>query len=86
MSLSSSLIEEIYGLQLKLASKVIDACGKRKKSIDTNGAISAWIKKNQDSVDRTDQMIAEISSTEINDFAMLSVASRQLRALAEASV
>ena len=69
-----------------MASKVIDACGKRKKSIDTNAAISAWIKKNQDSVDRTDQMIAEISSTEINDFAMLSVASRQLRALAEASV
>jgi glutamate dehydrogenase len=83
---TASLIEEIYGLQLALACLVIDACGKRKKSLDSNVAISAWIEKNRNSVERTDQMIAEISSMEINDLAMIAVASRQLRTLAEAPV
>jgi len=80
---SASLIEEIYGLQLALTRLVIDSCENHKKSFDTDAAISAWIKKNHNSVEQADQMITEISSTEINDFAMLAVATRQLRALAE---
>ena len=83
---TASLIEEIYGLQLTLAGKVLDSCGKRKKSFKINEALSAWIEKNKNSVERTDQIIAEIASMENNDFAMLSVASRQLRSLADASV
>ena len=79
----AALIEEIYSLQLALACLVIDSSGKRKKSFDINKAIFAWIKKNQTSVERTDQMIAELSATEINDLAMIAVASRQLRTLAE---
>jgi glutamate dehydrogenase len=82
----AALIEEIYGHQLALASQVIDAGGKRKKSFDTDRAISAWIEKNQISVERMDKLIVELSATEINDFAMISVASRQLKTLAEASV
>ena len=79
----AALIEEIYGLQLVLACLVIDDSGKRKKSFNTDDAIFAWIEKNQMSVERTDQMIAELSATEINDLAMIAVASRQLRTLAE---
>jgi glutamate dehydrogenase len=79
----AALIEEIYGHQLALASQVIDAGGKRKKAFNTDQAISAWIEKNQISVERTDQLIVELSATEINDLAMIAVASRQLRTLAE---
>jgi glutamate dehydrogenase len=79
----AALIEEIYGHQLALASQVIDAGGKRKKAFNTDQAISAWIEENQISVERTDQLIVELSVTEINDLAMIAVASRQLRTLAE---
>jgi len=83
----AALIEEIYGHQLALASQVLDAGGKRnKKSFDTDQAISNWIEKNQISVNRTEQLIAELSATEINDLAMIAVASRQLRTLAETPV
>ena len=80
------MIEEIYSHQLALASQVIDATGIRKKSFDTDQAISTWIEKNQISVERTDQLIVELLATEINDFAMIAVASRQLRTLAETLV
>ena len=50
----------------------------RKKFFDTDKAIFAWIEKNRISVDRTDQMITELSATEINDLAMIAVASRQI--------
>jgi len=82
----AALIEEIYSHQLALASQVIDATGIRKKSFDTDQAISTWIEKNQISVERTDQLIVELLATEINDFAMIAVASRQLRTLAETLV
>ncbi len=48
--------------------------------------IAEWSEKNQVSIERTEQLIAELSATEINDLAMIAVASRQLRTLAETPV
>ncbi len=82
----AALIEEIYGHQLALASQVMDARGNRKKKFDQDEAIAVWDEKNQISIERTEQLIAELSATEINDLAMIAVASRQLRTLAETPV
>ena len=79
----AALIEEIYGHQLALASQVLDGGKRRKKAIAADKAISAWIDKNRITVERTEHLLAELSATDINDLAMIAVASRQLRTLAE---
>ncbi len=79
----AALIEEIYGHQLALASQVMDSGKKRTKGFDTDTVIDAWVDKTRIAVERTEQLIAELSATEINDLAMIAVASRQLRTLAE---
>ena len=79
----AALVEEIYGHQLALASLVIESIGRRRKAIDTAEAVKIWADKNKISVERTEQLLAEISATEINDLSMIAVASRQLRTLAE---
>ena len=81
-----ALVEEIYGHQLALAYQVMDTRGRRKKNFDTQKAITGWVEKNQIAVDRAEQLISELSATEINDLAMIAVASRQLRTLAETPV
>ena len=82
----AALIEEIYGHQLALASQVMDARGRKKKGFETSEAIDNWVAKNRIAVERAEQLIAELSATEINDLAMIAVASRQLRTLAETPV
>ncbi|MBC8269450.1 MAG: NAD-glutamate dehydrogenase [Rhodospirillaceae bacterium] len=79
----AALIEEIYSHQLALASQVMDASKRRKKNFDTAEIISDWASKTRIAVERTEQLIAELSATEINDLSMIAVASRQLRTLAE---
>jgi glutamate dehydrogenase len=79
----SALIEEIYDHQLALAVQVMSASKQRKKNFNTNEIISAWANKTRMAVKRTEQLIAELSATEINDLSMIAVASRQLRTLAE---
>jgi glutamate dehydrogenase len=79
----ASLIEEIYGHQLALALQVMDCGKRRKKDFDTDVVIELWANKTRIAVDRTEQLIAELSATEINDLAMIAVASRQLRTMAE---
>jgi len=79
----AALIEEIYGHQLALASQVMDASKGQKKNFDTGKIIGVWAAKTRITVERTEQLIAELSATEINDLAMIAVANRQLRTLAE---
>ena len=78
----AALIEEIYGHQLALAGQVLDfaqgKAGPRK-------AINAWSEANRQAVDQTDQLLAELHAAAVTDISMVAVASRQLRALAEAS-
>ncbi len=83
----AALIEEIYSHQLALVSLVFDFTdqdgkgGKRRPDAET--AVAAWIGNNTVAVERTEQLISELSATDINDLAMIAVASRQLRTLAE---
>jgi len=79
----SVLTEEIYGHQLALTSQIMDARKAKKTRMNTDVAIADWVKKNRHSVVRTEQLLAELSAAEINDLAMIAVASRQLKTLAE---
>ncbi|MCH8237277.1 MAG: NAD-glutamate dehydrogenase, partial [Proteobacteria bacterium] len=77
----AALIEEIYSHQLALSRQVLDfADGKW----DPEKAITAWTAKNQAAVDPTDQLFSELWATEVDDLSMIAVASRSLRAMADA--
>ena len=77
-----ALIEEIYGHQLTLAAQVLDDKVPRP---DPQSAIQAWVDANKGAVDRAEQVLSELWSMEITDVSMIAVASRQLRALADAA-
>ena len=78
----AALVEEIYSHQLALASRALDQFAKARK--DPAKAIEAWIARNQAAVDQTEVLLNELWMTEVNDLSMIAVASRQLRALADA--
>jgi glutamate dehydrogenase len=78
----AALVEEVYSHQLALASNALDHLAKAKK--DPAKAIAAWAVRNQAAVDQTEVLLNELWSTEVNDLSMVAVASRQLRALADA--
>jgi glutamate dehydrogenase len=75
----STLVEDLYGYQSVLASRVIT---------ETNGdrgvdPVEAWLAKRPRVVERIDQTIHEFRAASSIDLAMLTVASRQLRTLVE---
>ena len=80
----ASLIEDLYGLQMQLASQVLVCEGDLCK--EPKAALEDWIDRNGDLVTRTEQMLTEMWAGDKPDFSMLAVASRQLRTLAESSV
>jgi glutamate dehydrogenase len=71
-----ALIEDLYSYQSELTHKALDS---RAKGADALEGISTWIEANQTIVDQTDQMLAEMKNTPGIDFAMLTVAAKQLR-------
>ncbi|MDA0306843.1 MAG: NAD-glutamate dehydrogenase [Proteobacteria bacterium] len=84
----AALVEEIYGHQLSLARQVLDFAGKPGgkpggKGKDIGKTIAAWTDKNAAAVGPTEQLLTELWATEINDLAMIAVASRSLRAMAD---
>ena len=76
----AALIEENYGHQLALASQVLAGAG---RTSDEQKIIDAWIKKNRDTVDQADSFLEELWSGEVNDLAMIAVASRKFRVLTD---
>jgi glutamate dehydrogenase len=75
----ATLIEDLYGYQSVLASRVIS---------ETNGAggsdpVEAWLAKRPRVVERVDQTIHDFRASTTVDLAMLTVTSRQLRSLVE---
>ncbi len=78
----AALVEEIYSHQLALASNALDHLSKGDK--DPAKAIADWAARNQTAVDQTEVLLNELWTTEVNDLSMVAVASRQLRALADA--
>ncbi|MEE9545689.1 MAG: NAD-glutamate dehydrogenase domain-containing protein, partial [Rhodospirillales bacterium] len=79
----AALIEEIYDHQLALTAQILDSAG---GAMAVDKAIAIWEDKNRAAVERTDQLLAELGTSEINDLSMIAVASRQLRAMAETSL
>ena len=73
-----ALIEDLYSYQSELTHRALDGCDVCK---DAEEGLSGWIGKNQMIVDQTDQMLAEMKNTPGIDFAMLTVAAKQLRDL-----
>ena len=75
----SAAVEELYAHQTKLAGLVLTA-GKAKK-LTGSKALEAWVAAHKAPVERFDQVLAEIRSSETVSLAMLTVANRQLSAL-----
>jgi len=76
----AALVEEIYDHQLALTAQILDSAD---GAVAVDKAIAIWEDKNRAAVERTDQLLAELGASEINDLSMIAVASRQLRAMAE---
>ncbi|HEX2060585.1 MAG TPA: NAD-glutamate dehydrogenase domain-containing protein, partial [Thermoanaerobaculia bacterium] len=73
----SAIIEDLYGYQSVLASRVIG---------ESDGApdpVDAWLAKRPRVVERVDQTMHDFRASTTVDIAMLTVASRQLRTLVE---
>jgi len=74
----AALVEEIYAHQLALSNLVLDHSGTK---IDVKKGVENWIAANQGTVAPTEQLLAELWSTEVNDLSMIAVASRQIRTM-----
>lgn len=72
-------IDELFAHQKALAAQVLDVAAKEK---DPDKAIAKWARRNPEAVARTEQMLAELWAVEVDDLAMIQVASRQFKALA----
>ena len=73
----AAVIDDLFNYQSTLASRVIS---------ETNGArdpVDAWLAPRTRAVERIDQTISDLRAATTIDLAMLTVASRQLRALVE---
>ncbi|SCA55825.1 NAD-specific glutamate dehydrogenase [Candidatus Terasakiella magnetica] len=71
-----ALIEDLYTYQSTLTYGAIEHHNKGADALD---GLEKWIEQNQTVVDQTDQMLAEMKTTPGVDFAMLTVAAKQLR-------
>jgi glutamate dehydrogenase len=72
----SALIEDLYGYQTELTHKALDAADGN----DAVAGLESWIAANKQAIEQTDQMLSEMKKTSSGvDFAMLTVAAKQLR-------
>ena len=74
----TAIIDDLYGQQRNLAAAVLEANGAE----PPGGAVDNWIAANRSAVDRNERLLADFRKTGALDLAMLTVANRQLRALA----
>jgi glutamate dehydrogenase len=72
----STLVEDLYGYQSVLASRVIT-------ETDGGNPVETWLAQRPRIVERVDQIIHDFRAASTVDLAMLTVTSRQLRALVE---
>ncbi len=73
-------IEELFQLQADLTGQILSTV---KKQPDAAKALEQWTETHHEAVERTDQLLGELRSGDINDLSMVAVASRSLRALAD---
>ena len=72
----AAVVQELYDHQRVATRRVLDAAGGAE-----DGAIEAWAKTCRPAVERTRTLVGELETTPPVDLSMLTVASRQLRAL-----
>ncbi len=75
----SAAIEELYGHQAGITRAVV-SLAKTKRQAGPK-ALESWISNNAASIDRYDQVLAEVKGAEILSLSMLTVAIRQLNAM-----
>ena len=72
----SAIVDDLYGQQAELTSRVLQAPGGAADS-----SLDAWVEARRPVVARAEQLLAELRATPEPDLAMLTVASRALKAV-----
>ncbi len=75
---ADALIDESFTQQLNIVAQIIDMNGTK---MPAQKSSDAWIGKNQIVVDRVENMLGELWSSDEHDVSMIAVASRQLKTL-----
>jgi len=75
----AAIIDDLYGEQRVLTGAVLAAKGRTAVS----GAVDKWFDANQSRVARNQRLIDDLRKADIQDLAMLTVANRQIRVLAD---
>jgi len=73
----TAVIDDLFGHQGELTQRVLEASGEGA----ADGVIDDWAEARRPMVTRTGQLLAELQSTSVPDFAMLAVANRQLKTM-----
>jgi glutamate dehydrogenase len=73
----TAVIDDLFGHQGELTQRVLETAGDG----GTGGVIDDWAEARRPMVARTEQLLAELQSTGVPDFAMLAVANRQLKTM-----
>jgi glutamate dehydrogenase len=79
----STLVEDLYGFQSVLASRVIVETNGKSKETGVADPVEDWLAARLRVVERVDQTMHDFRSSATVDLAMLAVAARQLRTLVE---
>ncbi|MCH7888863.1 MAG: NAD-glutamate dehydrogenase [Proteobacteria bacterium] len=74
----TAIVDELYSQQRDLAAAVLEANG----AGPPGGAVDNWIAAHRSAVERNERLLADLRKTGAIDLAMLTVANRQIRALA----
>ncbi len=78
-----AMLDDLTGLQRNITAEALNGDrGVEEEIIAPEAMISAWKARNQRTIERTQQLLAEIRNTPATDISMLSVVLRELRHLA----
>ncbi|MEQ8357530.1 MAG: NAD-glutamate dehydrogenase [Kiloniellaceae bacterium] len=78
----SAIVDDFYGHQSELTTRVLDGGGKSKAgAVVTQKVIDNWSAGRAPLVTRTEQLLDELKASANPDFAMLAVANRQIKSM-----
>lgn len=76
----STMVDELYDQQANLTGRIIDTAG---GAAAVTGVMEAWEESREHDVARVNQTLQDLRRADTIDLAMLSVATRHIRALIE---
>lgn len=76
----SAMVDELYDQQARLTGRIIDTAG---GAMAVDGVLEAWEDAHDHDVSRVNQTLQDLRRADSIDLAMLSVATRHIRALIE---